>query len=193
MEFDMKQLVNVKNRSAGLVIYKIPDHNIRREFNIGETKQIPYEELVWLSYQPGGRNLMQNVLQIQNPNATQSLNVHTEPEYFMSEEDVIKLLKEGSLDALLDALDFAPMGVIQLIKDRAVSLPLYDMQKREAILKATGFNVTAAIENSKPDEDEEKVEAPAATRRVKPTAETQEAPTRRTSGNYVIVSTPTEE
>jgi hypothetical protein len=38
MEFDMKKLVNVKNRSAGTVIYKIPDHNIRREFSIGETK-----------------------------------------------------------------------------------------------------------------------------------------------------------
>ena len=40
------------------------------------------------------------------------------------------------------------------------------MQKREAIYKATGFNVNAAIENSKPDEDEIVEEAPVATRRV---------------------------
>lgn len=191
-EFDMNQIVNVKNRSAGRVVYAIPEHNIRREFNMGETKQIPYQELVWLSYQAGGRTLMQNMLQIQNQQTIENLNIHAEPEYFMSEEDVVNLLKNGSLDELLDALDFAPMGVIQLIKDLAVSLPLYDMQKREAILKATGYNVTAAIENAKPDEDEEKVEAPAATRRVQKQAVTPEAPARRTEGKYKIV-TPTKE
>jgi hypothetical protein len=190
MSFDMKQIVSVKNRSSGMVVYQIPEHNIYREFYQGETKQIPYEELVWLSYQPGGRNLMQDMLLIKNENATDSLNVHTEPEYFMSEEDVINLLKNGTMDEFLDALDFAPKGVIQLIKDLAVSLPLYDMQKREAIQKATGFNVSAAIENAKPDpEDEaEEVKAPAATRRVQKNSETPNAPQRRTSGKYTVVA-----
>lgn len=186
---DMKKIMNVTNRSAGVVIYRIPEHNIRREFNMGETKQITYEELVWLSYQPGGRLLMQNMLLIQDAQAIADLNIHAEPEYYMSEEDVVALLQSGSLDALLDALDFAPKGVIEIIKDKAVSLPLYDMQKREAIMKATGFNVTAAIENSKPDDDEEKAEAPAATRRVQPAAETPVAPTRRTEEpKYKVVS-----
>lgn len=172
MDFDMKQNVSVKNRSSGMVIYKIPEHNIRREFSVGEEKQIPYEELVWLSHQPGGRNLMQDMLQIKNPNATSSLNIHTEPEYNMDEEDIIDLLKNGSLDSLLDALDFAPTGVIQMIKDLSVSLPLYDMQKREAILKATGFNVSAAIENAKEDEeDAAEPEAPISKRRVPIAAE----------------------
>jgi hypothetical protein len=136
---------------------------------------------------------MQNVLQIQSPEVTEDLQVHTEPEYFMSEEDVIKLLQTGTLDELLDALDFAPEGVIQLIKDRAVSLPLYDMQKREAIQKATGFNVSAAIENAKIDADEEVVEAPTATRRVrKENSEAPAAPSRRVEGKYKVVA-PTQE
>lgn len=167
MEFNMQKLMNVTNRSGGVVIYKIPEHNIRREFNLGETKQIPYEELVWLSFQPGGRVLMQNMLLIQDPNAVANLNIHAEPEYFMSEEDVINLLQNGTLDELLDALDFAPKGVIQIIKDQSVALPVYDMRKREAILKATGFDVTAAIENAKPEEGEEVIEAPTTTRRVR--------------------------
>jgi hypothetical protein len=62
MEFDMKKMINVTNRSAGRLVYRIPDRNIRREFNVGETKQLPYEELVWLSNQPGGRNMMTNLL-----------------------------------------------------------------------------------------------------------------------------------
>lgn len=185
---DMKKLMTVKNRSAGLVVYRIPEHNIRREFQVGETKQITYEELVWLSYQPGGRMLMQNMLLIQDKEAIKDLNIHDEPEYHMTEADVVDMLLHGSLDQLLDALDFAPKGVIEIIKDKAVTLPLQDMSKREAIQKATGYNVTAAIENSKPDEDEEKVEAPAATRRVRRESETQDAPARRTEPKYKVVN-----
>ena len=181
---DMKKIMKVTNRSAGKVVYRIPEHNIRREFQVGETKQITYEELVWLSYQPGGRMLMQNMLYIQDSEATKSLNIHEEIEYRMTEADIVKMLQQGPLDQLLDALDFAPKGVIEIIKDKAVTLPLQDMSKREAIQKATGFNVTAAIENSKADEEEEQVEAHTATRRVRPETETQEAPARR----YVVVN-----
>ena len=191
---DMKKIMSVTNRSAGMVIYKIPEHNIRREFNVNETKQIPYEELVWLSYQPGGRVLMQNMLLIRDQQAVSGLNIHAEPEYFMSEADVINMLQNGTLDELLDALDFAPKGVIQIIKDQAVALPVHDTRKREAILKATGFDVNAAIENAKPDEDEEKVEAPAATRRVRKNTEAPAASERRTDGQkYIIVAPGTEE
>ena len=42
---------NVKNRSAGAVLYTIPEDNIRRRFAPGETKRISYEELLHLSYQ----------------------------------------------------------------------------------------------------------------------------------------------
>ena len=186
--FDMKKLVKVTNRSGGKVIYHITDHNIRREFYDGETKQIPYEELVWLSYQPGGRPLMTNSLLIEEIKVTSELNIHTEPEYFMTEADIIELLQNGSVDALKDALDFAPTGVIQIIKDQAVALPLYDMRKRQAILEMTGFDVTSAIANNEPDEDE-KVEAPAATRRVRreEVSETPNAPVRRTESRYKVI------
>ena len=192
MSFDMKKMVLVTNRSGGRVVYTIPEHNIRRILNRGETREIPYEELVWLSFVPGGKALMRDDLYIRDIEAINNLEVPTEQEYFMDEDAVVKMLIEGSLDELLDALDFAPTGVIEIIKDKAVNLPLYDMQKREAILKATGFDVTAAIENMKPDEDEEKAEAPAATRRVQKKSETPEAPARRTENRYVVVS-PTKE
>ena len=185
--FDMKKLVKVTNRSGGIAGYTIPEHGITREFYPRETKHLPYEELVWLSYQPGGRSLMTNALLIEEIKATQELNIHTEPEYFMTEEDVINLLKNGTVDELKDALDFAPTGVIQIIKDQAVALPIYDTRKIEAIFEITGFNVASAIENSKPDADEV-VEAPAATRRVrKEDTETPTAPARRTEPRYKVI------
>lgn len=185
--FDVNKLVKVTNRCGGKAIYKIPEHGIRREFNSGETKMIPYQELIWLSYQPGGRNMMTNTFLIEEIKVTKELNIHTEPEYFMTEADIINMLQNGTVEELMDALDFAPTGIVQIIKDQAVALPLYDMRKRQAILEMTGFDVTSAITNNEPDEDE-KVEAPAATRRVrKEETETPTAPARRTEPKYKVI------
>ena len=190
MSFDMKQLIKVTNRTPGMVVYKIPEHGIRREFYSKETKNIPYEELVWLSYIAGGRSLMENCLLIQAPEVTKDLNIHTEVEYFMNEEQVTDMLVNGSLDQLLDALDFAPSGVIDIIKTKAVSLPLYDMQKRAAIEKATGFNVTKVIEASMPDPEDEAIEQEApARRRVQPVSEgSQRRVQAPVADKYTIIS-----
>ena len=177
----------VKNRSASRVFYKIPEDNIRREFNPGESKRINFEELEKLSYQAGGRELMTNFLQIQSEEATQSLGIHTEPEYNMTEEQIIDLIKTGSLDAFLDCLDFAPVGVIDLLKKFSVSVPLADYEKRQALKEKTGFDVDIALKNMIADKAEESNSTitSAATRRVQPEAE---ATGRRTSGSkYNVV------
>ena len=182
-------IYNVRNRSAGMVVYSIPEKNIRREFASGETKKISYEELELLTYQAGGRVLMENFLQIQSDEATANLNIHTEPEYKMTDEEIKELLLTGSMDAFLDCLDFAPVGVIDLIKQLAVSLPLNDMEKREAIKNKFGFDVTKAIENSKVDEEEDNFTASTSARRVKPAEEKASTPTRRATTNYKVVNT----
>lgn len=166
---DKNKIYRVKNRGAGVVIYRIPDANIRRELNPGESAFITFGELEKLSFQPGGREIMANFLQIMDPEVTKNLNIHTEPEYNMSEEDIINLLQTGSLDQFLDTLDFAPTAVIDLIKTFSVSLPLNDLKKREALKRVTGFDVDNAvkhIQEEKNDEDDgQETEAPV--RRVK--------------------------
>lgn len=149
---------NVRNRSAGVVVYTIPEDNITRRFAPGETKRISYNELLQLSYQPGGREMMANFLQIQSEGVLNTLGIKTQPEYNMSEIQVIELLKNGSLEAFLDCLDFAPVGVIDLVKKFAMELPLTDLEKRRALKAKTGFDVDKALENSgkEPDEKEEK-------------------------------------
>ena len=167
---------NVKNRSAGVVVYSIPEDKIKRRFAPGETKRISYEELLKLSYQPGGREMMVNFLQIQSVGVPKSLGINTQPEYYMSEKDVIELLQNGSYDQFLDCLDYAPEGVIELVKKFAVSLPLTDFKKREYLKTKTGLDVDKAIANSgkEPDAKEEEAvkaaaQAPATGRRTTPT------------------------
>lgn len=182
---ESSKILRVKNRSASLAVYSIPEINIRREFAPGETKNITYGELEKLSYQPGGRTIMQNFLQIIDPEATGDLGINREPEYDLSEQQIVDLMTKGSLDAFLDCLDFAPVGVIDLIKKFSVSLPLNDIDKRNALKKKTGFDVTVALANMQ--KEKEDMDAPAVEskeRRVK----TESAPEgRRTTPKYNVV------
>ena len=103
----------------------------------------------------------------------------------MSEDQIRDLLVNGSLDAFLDCLDFAPEGVIELVKDFAVRLPLNDVRKRDALREKTGFDVSKALMNVAADETEEETQT-APERRVKP-ANTKPEGARRTVGDYKIV------
>lgn len=175
----------VTNRSASTVVYSIPEDGIRRSFQPGEVKRIKHSELQKLSYQEGGVALIENYLLIQSDEAIKDLGVHTEPEYFMSQNEVIELMKNGSLDAWLDCLDFAPDGVIEMIKEYSVKLPLNDYNKRKSLKEKTGFDVDAALKHLEDDKEEVK-ENPKAQRRVQPAAEASET-NRRTTPKYNVV------
>lgn len=177
---EKKYFYNVKNRSGSVVTYTIPEDNIRRRFTPGETKRISYEELLHLSYQPGGRELMAAFLQIQSEGVPKSLGIRTEPEYYMSEQEVVELIKHGSLDQFLDCLDFAPEGVLELLKKFSVEIPLTDFDKRRALKDKTGFDVDAAIANAGKEADAKTEEA-----RIQQVA--APAAGRRTSTNYKVI------
>ena len=186
-------MYNVKNRSSSIVVYRIPETNLRREFEPGEIKRVPFGELEKLTYQPGGRELLENFLQILEEEVTTDLNVHREVEYDMSETQIKDLLLNGSLDAFLDALDFAPIGVIDLIKTLSVQLPLTDLNKRRALKEKTGFDVDRALVHVEEErmaemqKDPNKIDTAevAPTRRVK-AEEPQTA--RRTNCSYKVVN-----
>ena len=184
-------MYNVKNRSAGIAVYKIPELGIRRSFAPGEVKQISAEELEKLTYRPGGMAILANFLQIQSEAGLQQVGLNPQPEYHMSETDIQNLMLNGSLDEFLDCLDFAPPGVIDLIKKMSVSLPLGDISKRKALKDKTGFDCDAALKHmmeEKEDEGENTI-LKTGERRVKKTETAVSAtPERRTTPKYNIVS-----
>lgn len=143
MEKNVK--ITVANRDNGFVGYAIPELGINRTFAPREQKQIEFEELERLTFVPGGMEILADYLVIRNEEAAKELLPSIEPEYFYSDEQIKNLLLNGSLNELLDCLDFAPEGVLDLVKDYAVSLPVDNMSKREAILNKLNFDVTSAI------------------------------------------------
>ena len=182
-------LIKVTNRGNGRVGYPIPDANgLRRLWHAKESKDIPMDELRKVMWTVGGSYLLKNTLIIENKEAIQELfSTEPEPEYYYTEEEIKQLLLTGTNDQLLDCLDFAPEGVIEVVKNLAVSLKLNDMSKREIIFNKTGFNVTNAININNESETVEEVEK--TERRATPiqTEEVKEEKTRRVP-NYKVTS-----
>lgn len=195
------QRIKVTNRYSGTVGYTIPDlDNLHRNYQAGETKEVTFEELYRLANVPGGEYILKNYLVVKDYEALKEILPSVEPEYFYTKEDVKNLMETGSLDAFLDCLDFAPDGIIDIIKELAVDLPLNDISKRNAIREKTGFNVDAAIrvKNTKYDGDPNgnfEQTAKAGRRVAAPTVkgESEVAPAaetgRRTAPKYKIAST----
>ena len=91
----------------------------------------------------------------------------------------------------MDALDFAPEGVVSLIKDKAVEIKLNDVYKREIIAQKTKFDVSKAIEynevSEKVEEVKERRSAPMNMDEPAP-AENPAAQVRRTTPVYKVIT-----
>lgn len=187
------KIIKVSNRDRGGVGYIIPESGVRRDFAVGETKNIPLDELKQLMYVPGGEFIVKNLLLVHDKEVlNEILNVETEPEYFYTEAEIKKLLLEGSIDQLKDCLEFAPEGVIEIIKKMAVEMKLPNTDKRQVISEMTGFNIDNAININKiMDASENKKEEKKETKRRTAPLETSEnaSPKRRTDlPTYNVVS-----
>lgn len=138
--------IRVKNRSHSPVIYTIPEMNgLRREYNGLEEKTVTFEEIRKLSYLPGGDVILKNYLTVKDKDALTELNLEVEPEYFYEIEDVKRILSQGSMDEFLDCLDFAPAGVIDMVKELAVEMPLNDVAKRKVLKDKFDYDVDEII------------------------------------------------
>ena len=191
----MSTMIRVKNRGASTVVYKIADKGIRREFQPGQVMSISAEELEELTFQPGGTMLLSQFLQILDMEGIQAARIKTEPEYHMSEADVAKLITSGSLDAFLDALDFAPISVIDLIKKLSISIPLVDIPKRKALKEKTGFDVEAALKHIEEEKEDNQTTILKQNNNGERRVKTEEVPAgRRTvAPKYNVINKPAEE
>ena len=161
-----KNQTRVVNRSSGTVVYLIPNLGIRRSIAAGQSIIVPKSEIEALSFTEGGLELIRNYLFLEDEETLDELGVHREPEYYMDEKKVIDLLKNKSLDEFKDALDFAPDGVKDMIRDLAVSLPLNDYAKRKALKDQRDFDVDAAIDMDQAQKAETGVEEAPQVRRT---------------------------
>lgn len=181
--------VEVTNRNNGITGYTL-NSGMERIFNINETKKVPLEELQEVEAMPGGEYLLRNYLMIKDKTALDYLNVEPEPEYFYTENEIKELLLNGTLDQLEDCLNFAPQGVLDILKDKAVSLEVPDMRKRDLISKKLGFNIDNAIKIEKAFKEDSTLnnkETTTPERKSTPVV-VEDKPVRKASSKYNVVS-----
>lgn len=190
----MSKTFLVTNRSASVVCYSVPEIGIKsRTYQPGETKKISYEELEGLNYQPGGVALIREYLQIKDVEVRNEFVGKVEPEYNMTPEQVKDLILNGSLDEWLDCLDFAPEGVIDLVKELSIELPAVDTRKIQAFKEKKNVDLASAIKIRQEEKAEEEAQKMTVNteRRTQKAKEVEKpaAPTaRRTSGSKYTVT-----
>ncbi len=153
-------MIKVTNRSSGEVVYSLPElNNTRRLFSLGETKEISEAELEALWQISGGMEIIKHFLIVQDKDWVKRHWSEVPVEYFWSNDQIKACLLNDSIDLFNETLDYAPEGVLDVIKTYSWTLPLADLNKIEAIKTKLNFDVQAATSFMRPMTDEE-VKAP---------------------------------
>lgn len=187
---DIVEITNLLDCTCGYIVELT---GVRRSLPAHASFKVKASELRELNYQLGGQEILKNYIRVDNASLAKEFGVDVDntPEYSWGRKEVENCLANEDIDVLLDALDFAPAGIKQLIADMAVELEISDVNKRQAISKAMGIDVDSMIQNkhafdSAEDEDEKpkttrrrttKAATSTKTRRVKKTEDTAAAET----------------
>jgi len=182
--------VKVVNRTGGSLAYKIDTLRVTRHWpKPGDYLNISISELSELKTVPGGNYILKECVIIEDKEALNILfpDTELEPEYNYGLKEVETLLYEADLDQLLDALDFAPKGVLDLIKTKAAEKLPNETAKIEAINKK--FKIDLVKINELYQEKEIKEQAPKQTRkrRTAPIIETKELKQESSLPKYKVV------
>lgn len=144
---DNAEIVPVKNLMSYQVGYKTLN-GVARHFAPHQVINITAGELRELTYERGGLVLLQNYLQVGNKSLAQEFGISDDMvEYNWTEKDIIDALTTADIDVLLDALDFAPDGIIEELKNKAIELEIADNNRISAINKRLGVDISQIIKN----------------------------------------------
>lgn len=181
----MSEKIAVKNRSSSRVGYKIESLRVYRSWKkTGDVLFIPKEELIELRIAvPGGLKLLEDYLLIEDETArSEVFGYELEPEYAYSEKEIEYLLYEGPDEQFLDCLDYAPYGVLEIIKQMAIKKKPNTTVKFDAINEKFKINLNTLIVNAGSDiSDEETITSK---RRAAPVIIPKEE---KTEGKYKVV------
>ena len=141
-------IVRVRNLTDQTIAFTIPELRVRRVFRGFEHKDLTTGELRQLWYLPGGSKLLQDYLAVENQELAAEFGISEDlftHEYSWTLDDVKRVLLAGSIDELADALDFAPVGIVDTIVSQAVILQIPDINKHRLIQQETGHDITKMI------------------------------------------------
>ncbi len=179
-------ITNLLDHTTGYIV-ETSNGTVRRFLPAFASFKVKAEELRQLNYTLGGREILRNYIRVGNKSLAAEFGVDVDetPEYNWTEKDVIDCLNSPDINILLDALDFAPKGIKQLIADKAVELEVSDVNKRKAISESLGVDIDGMIKNKHAYDEQEEEEKPKTTRRRTTKSTSTTTKTRRTKAEPV--------
>ncbi len=139
--------IEVVSRYAGSIAIKEMNTGIVRTWpKCGDKLYLTEENIYNLVMAPGGRTIVENYLIVKNAEVLEDIEVATEPEYHFEVKEITDLLTNGTEEELIDAINFAPKGVLELIKDISVEIQLPNMNKRKIVDDMLQVDITKMIE-----------------------------------------------
>ena len=182
--------VKVVNRSSGSLAYKIDTLRVTRHWRKpGDYLNISIAELLELKTVRGGQSLLENYVIIEDKEALSVLfpDQELEPEYNYSLKEIEVLLYEADTEQLLDALDFAPKGVLDLIKAKSAEKLPNTTAKIEAINKKFKIDLNKVNELYQEKEILEEKPEPVRRRRTAPIIKAEEPKQESSLPKYKVV------
>lgn len=182
--------VKVVNRASGSLAYKIDTLRVTRHWRKpGDYLNISIAELLELKTVKGGQSLLENYVIIEDKEALSVLfpDQELEPEYNYGLKEIEALLYEADTEQLLDALDFAPKGVLDLIKAKSAEKLPNATAKIEAINKKFKIDLNKINELYQEKEILEEKPEPTRRRRTAPIIETEEPKQESSLPKYKVV------
>lgn len=134
--------ITVTSKYDGILSIKEASTGIRHTWpKEGDVVYLTEENILNIISTPGGRYILENNLVFSDEKVYEMLGIQPEPEDKMSADQIKSLLKNGTLDQLEDALNFANEGTVELIQSLAIIEQIADMNKLELISKKTGADM----------------------------------------------------
>lgn len=142
--------VLVQNLTNDDITYIDNDGGVERRiiFRGQQSQWLPREMVERMTYDHGGSVLIKHYLSVKDDGIREEIGVPEDQiEYDYTQEDIVEMLQTNYQDKIADALDFGPEGIVEMIVDQAVALPITDTSTMELISNKTNKNIAAMIKN----------------------------------------------
>lgn len=172
--------VKLFNNSGGRVSYNLSEPRVSREFyRPGHMISVTFDEVYALSNEPGGMDILLHFLQVRDSKVRKALSLPMDPEYLYTPEDIKTLVLKGTEDQLLDAIEFGPYGMVELIRKTAFDLRLDSASRIELLSDVLKIDLKRIYKNAEED-DKDLAKAEQPKRRTQPI--TGDAQPKKTGG-----------
>lgn len=138
--------MKIKNRSNTTASYALENLSIRRQLRPGEEIEITKAEFKELLYLRGGSTFIREYLLI-SQDIAEEFDLEFEPEFWLDEAQVAALIEKGSYAQLASCLDFAPTGVLEIVKNYALKGKPLTSDKKELINSKLKINIDTMLQN----------------------------------------------